>query len=59
MSQNVPVDDTNAWSVPGESLETTYNAIQNAGLWGTTYIIIRPVGILLCGFIFWMKRRKL
>lgn len=52
-------DDTSTMSIPAKSLETTYNTIQNPGLWSTTYLIILPVGILLCGFIFWMKRRKL
>lgn len=52
-------DDTSTMSIPSKSLETTYNTIQNPGLWSTTYLIILPVGILLCGFVFWLKRRKL
>lgn len=52
-------DDASTMSIPSKSLETTYNTIQNPGLWSTTYLIILPVGILVCGFVFWMKRRKL
>ena len=46
-------------SIPSKSLAVTYNTIQNPGLWSTAYIIVLPIGILLCGFLFWLKRRKL
>ena len=52
-------DDMSNLSIPAKSLLTTYNTIQNPGLWSTAYIIILPVGILLCGFLFWLRRRKL
>ena len=53
------LEDMSTLSIPSKSLEVTYNTIQNPGLWSTTYLVILPVGILLCGFVFWMKRRKL
>ena len=53
------MDQSSTFSIPSKSLETIYNTIQNPGLWSTTYLIILPVGILVCGFVFWMKRRKL
>lgn len=52
-------DDVDNLSIAPKSLAITYNTIQNPGLWSTAYIIILPVGILLCGFLFWLKRRKL
>ena len=52
-------DDVSNLSIPTKSLAVTYNTIQNPGLWSTAYIIVLPIGILLCGFLFWLKRRKL
>ena len=52
-------DDVSNLSIPSKSLAVTYNTIQNPGLWSTAYIIVLPIGILLCGFLFWLKRRKL
>ena len=53
------LEDVNNLSIPTKSLAVTYNTIQNPGLWSTAYIIILPLGILLCGFLFWLRRRKL
>ena len=52
-------DDVSNLSIPTKSLAVTYNTIQNPGLWSTAYIVVLPIGILLCGFLFWLKRRKL
>ena len=52
-------DDVDNLSISPKSLAVTYNTIQNPGLWSTAYIIVLPIGILLCGFLFWLKRRKL
>ena len=52
-------DDVANYSIPAKSLSVTYNAVQNPGLWSTAYIIVLPLGILICGFVFWLKRRKL
>ena len=52
-------DDVDNLSIAPKSLAVTYNTIQNPGLWSTAYIIVLPIGILLCGFLFWLKRRKL
>ena len=52
-------DDVSNLSIPSKSLAVTYNTIQNPGLWSTAYIIVLPIGILLCGFLFWLRRRKL
>ena len=52
-------DDVSNLSIPSKSLAVTYNTIQNPGLWSTAYIVVLPIGILLCGFLFWLKRRKL
>ena len=52
-------DDVDNLSISPKSLAVTYNTIQNPGLWSTAYIAVLPIGILLCGFLFWLKRRKL
>ena len=52
-------EDVSNLSIPAKNLAVTYNTIQNPGLWSTTYLIILPVGFLLCGFLFWLRRRKL
>ena len=52
-------DDVSNLSIPSKSLAVTYNTIQNPGVWSTAYIILLPIGILLCGFLFWLRRRKL
>ena len=52
-------DDVSNLSIPSKSLAVTYNTIQNPGLWSTAYMIVLPIGILLCGFLFWLRRRKL
>ena len=52
-------DDVSNLSIPSKSLAVTYNTIQNPGLWSTAYIVVLPIGILLCGFLFWLRRRKL
>lgn len=46
-------------SISAKSLSVTYNTFQNPGLWSTCFTVILPLGILLAGFIFWLKRRKL
>ena len=52
-------EDVSNLSIPAKNLAVTYNTIQNPGLWSTTYLIILPVGFLLCGFLFCLRRRKL
>ena len=46
-------------SISAKSLSVTYDTFQNPGLWSTCFTVILPLGILLAGFIFWLKRRKL
>ncbi len=52
-------DDMSNWTIPAKSLAVTYNTVRNPGLWSAVYILILPAGILLWGFLFWLKRRKL
>ena len=46
-------------SIPGKSLDITYNMITSGGLWSALFIIVIPVIFLIAGFVIWMKRRKL
>ena len=52
-------DDMSNWTIPAKSLAAPYNTVRNPGLWSAVYILILPAGILLWGFLFWLKRRKL
>lgn len=46
-------------SIPAKSLSVTYNTVQNAGMWSFLFIIAIPLAVLIGGFAFWLKRRKL
>lgn len=46
-------------SIPGKSLDITYNMVTSAGLWSALFIIVIPVIFLIAGFVIWLKRRKL
>lgn len=51
-------EDINNISIPAKSLEMTYNTILSPGIWNSLFIFIIPIGILLIGFVIWMKRRR-
>jgi len=42
-----------------KSLDTPYNTIKNAKLWSILFIFIIPLILLVGGFMYWLKRRKL
>lgn len=45
-------------SIEAKSLEITYNTVQYAGLFGIFFVFGIPVGVLVFGFVKWLKRRK-
>jgi ABC-2 type transport system permease protein len=51
--------DVSNISVEAKSLEVTYNTIKSAGLWSLLFIIVLPLAVLIGGFVFWFRRRKL
>lgn len=51
-------EDINNISIPAKSLEMTYNTILSPGMWNTLFIFVIPIGILVIGFVIWMKRRR-
>lgn len=51
-------EDVSDITIATKSLDTTYNAVSNVGLWGLLYVIIIPLGVLIGGFVYWLKRRK-
>ena len=52
-------DDVSNWTIPAKSLSVTYNTVHNPALLSAVYVLILPIGILLAGFVFWLRRRKL
>ena len=46
-------------SVQPVSLATPVNTISTGGLWSLLFIFVIPGVLLICGFIRWMRRRKL
>ncbi|NLL51376.1 MAG: GldG family protein [Peptococcaceae bacterium] len=46
-------------SIKPKSLEVSYNTIKNAKLWSVLFIFIIPLVLVVGGFMFWLKRRKL
>lgn len=51
-------EDVSGISIPAKSLTMTYNVVGNVRLWGLLYVIIIPLGVLIGGLVFWIKRRK-
>ena len=52
-------EDVAAISIEPVSLSTPMNTITTGGLWGLLFILVIPAALLICGFLRWMRRRKL
>lgn len=52
-------DDMDNLSIEAKSMEVQYNTVQYGGYLSVLLIFVIPIGILIFGFIFWMRRRKL
>ncbi len=51
-------EDVQNLSIEAKSLTPVYNTMQHAGLISLFVIFVLPLGILISGFVVWMKRRK-
>ena len=51
--------DVSSISIEPVSLQEPYNTVTTGGLWALLFIFIIPLGAILCGFVRWMRRRKL
>lgn len=51
--------DVSSISIEPASLQEPYNTVTTGGLWALLFIFIIPLGAILCGFVRWMRRRKL
>lgn len=51
-------DDMDNLSIEAKSMEVQYNTVQYGGYLSVLLIFVIPIGILIFGFIFWMRRRK-
>lgn len=52
-------DDVSAISIEAVSLSEPYNTVVASGMWSILFVLIIPAGVLLFGFVHWMRRRKL
>lgn len=51
-------EDVSGITIAAKSLTTSYNLVSNVGMWGMAYVVIIPLCVLVCGFVYWIKRRK-
>ena len=51
--------DISGISLEPVSLTAPVNTISNGGLWSLLFIFVIPAGLLIVGFLRWMRRRKL
>ena len=52
-------DDVSAISIAPVSLTVPMNTVTTAGLWGLLFILVIPAVLVVCGFVRWMRRRRL
>lgn len=52
-------DDVSAVSIEPVSLSVPMNTVTTAGIWGLLFILVIPAALLVCGFLRWMRRRRL
>lgn len=58
-SATVELEGVSAISIPPVSLSTPTNTIATGGLWALLFIFVIPAGLLLFGFLRWLRRRRL
>lgn len=51
-------EDVENISIPSKSLEIQMNTVATGGLFGIVFVAIIPLGMIICGFIVWRRRRK-
>lgn len=52
------LDETENISIPAKNLTITYNTVTNGMLWGSLYIVVVPIALVIAGFVIWFRRRK-
>lgn len=52
------LDETENISIPAKNLTITYNTVTNGMFWGSLYIVVIPVALVVIGFVIWFRRRK-
>ena len=58
-SVTVGFDEAENISIAPVSLATTYNTVTTGGLWSILFLAVIPLGVLIAGFVRWMRRRRL
>lgn len=51
-------EDVSGIAIAAKSLTISYNMVGNVQLWGLFYVILIPLGVLIGGLVYWIKRRK-
>ena len=52
------MDQNSAFSIPSKSLEMTYNTVAGAGILSLVFVVVLPLGVLICGLVVWIGRRR-
>ena len=52
-------DDVSAISIEAVSLSEPYNTITDSGTLSILMVLVLPAGVLLVGFVHWLRRRRL
>ena len=52
-------DDVSSISIPAVSLSEPYNTVMGSGTLSLLIVAVLPAGVLLAGFIHWLRRRRL
>lgn len=51
-------EDVQSLAISSKSLVVSNNSLSFTGLWSLLFVVVVPLGILVGGFVFWLKRRK-
>ena len=55
---NANFDDIQTVSVPAKNVGIQQNLFVSTTMWSVFFIAIVPLAFIICGFVFWSKRRK-
>lgn len=53
------MEDVSSFNIPAIDLTEPRNSVTTGGIWGLVLIVVIPVGLLACGFVRWLRRRKM
>jgi ABC-2 type transport system permease protein len=51
-------DGVSLVNIPARRFALTYNTLKNTGVWGIFFVGAAPLGLIVCGFSIWTRRRR-